>query len=104
ASARSYRHRPLFRGPSPRDCVTKPMALIKDILRTMDYGPSPESSEHVAAWLARHESGFGLFIDGRFTRASEPFDVFNPATAKRIAGATQGSAADVDAAVAAARK
>ena len=27
------------------------MALIKDILRTMDYGPAPESGEHVAAWL-----------------------------------------------------
>src|SRR5271166_1922770 len=80
------------------------MALIKDILRTMDYGPSPESFEHVAAWLERHESGFGLFIDGRFTRASELFDVFNPATGERIAGATQGSAADIDAAVAAARK
>ena len=80
------------------------MALIKDILRTMDYGPSPESFEHVAAWLERHESGFGLFIDGRFTRPGELFDVFNPATAKRIAGATQGSAADIDAAVAAARK
>jgi hypothetical protein len=27
------------------------MGVIKDILRTMDYGPSPESSEHVGAWL-----------------------------------------------------
>src|SRR5271165_2563380 len=80
------------------------MALIKDILRTMDYGPSPESFEHVAAWLERHESGFGLFIDGRFARPGELFDVFNPATAKRIAGATQGSAADINAAVAAARR
>ena len=32
------------------------MGVIKDILRTMDYGPSPESSEHVGAWLEEHES------------------------------------------------
>ena len=25
------------------------MGVIKDILRTMDYGPSPEGSEHVKA-------------------------------------------------------
>jgi aldehyde dehydrogenase (NAD+) len=80
------------------------MALIKDILRTMDYGPSPEGREHIAAWLAKHNAGFGHFIGGRFTKPGELFDVFNPATGERIAGATQGSAADVDAAVLAARK
>ncbi len=80
------------------------MALINDILRTMDYGPSPESSEHVAAWLEKHKSGFGHFINGRFAKPGALFDVFNPAIGERIAGATQGSAADIDAAVAAARK
>ena len=80
------------------------MALIKDILRTMDYGPSPESSEHVVAWLERHKAGFGLFINGRFTKLGALFDVFDPATGERIAGATQGSPADIDAAVGAARK
>ncbi|MBV8443080.1 MAG: aldehyde dehydrogenase family protein, partial [Hyphomicrobiales bacterium] len=80
------------------------MALITDVLRTMDYGPSPESSEHVLAWLERRKAGFGLFINGRFTRPGALFDVFNPATGGRIAGATQGSPADIDAAVGAARK
>ena len=80
------------------------MALIKDILRSMDYGPSPESSDHVRAWLQEHEAGFGHFIGGRFTKAGALFDVINPATGERIAGATQGSDADVGAAVAAARK
>jgi len=80
------------------------MALIKDILRTMDYGPSPESSEHVEAWLEKHKGGFGHFINGRFAKPGALFDVFNPAAGERIAGATQGSAADIDAAVAAARK
>ena len=80
------------------------MGVIKDILRTMDYGPSPEGSEHVRAWLEEHAGGFGLFINGAFTRPHDLFDVFNPATGERIARATQGSPADVDAAVAAARK
>jgi aldehyde dehydrogenase (NAD+) len=80
------------------------MGVIKDILRTMDYGPSPEVSEHVKAWLEEHSGGFGLFINGAFTTPRALFDVFNPATGERIARATQGSPADIDAAVAAARK
>ena len=27
------------------------MGKIRDILRTMEYGPSPESNDHVVAWL-----------------------------------------------------
>jgi aldehyde dehydrogenase (NAD+) len=80
------------------------MALIKDILRTMDYGPAPEGNEHVIAWLEGHGAGFGHFINGRFAKPGDLFDVFNPATGERIAGMTQGSTPDVDAAVAAARK
>ena len=80
------------------------MGVIKDILRTMDYGPSPEGAEHVRAWLEEHAGGFGLFINGSITQPHDLFDVFNPATGERIARATQGSSADVDAAVAAARK
>src|ERR1700684_1607166 len=80
------------------------MGVIKDILRTMDYGPSPESSEHVGIWLKEHESGFGHFINGVFTKPGDLFDVFNPANGERIARASQGSPKDVEAAVAAARK
>jgi aldehyde dehydrogenase (NAD+) len=80
------------------------MGVIKDILRTMDYGPSPESSEHVGVWLEEHKAGFGHFINGVFTKPGDLFEVFNPATGERIARATQGSPADIDAAVAAARK
>jgi aldehyde dehydrogenase (NAD+) len=80
------------------------MAKITDILRTMEYGPSPESDEHVRAWLASHRDGFGHFVSGRFLKPGALFDVNNPATGERIAGVTQGTAADVDAAVRAARK
>src|SRR5271154_5157383 len=80
------------------------MGVIKDILRTMDYGPSPESSEHVGAWLEEHKSGFGHFINGVFTKPGDLFDVFNPARDERVARVSQGSPKDIDAAVAAARK
>jgi aldehyde dehydrogenase (NAD+) len=80
------------------------MGVIKDILRTMDYGPSPESHEHVGVWLEEHKSGFGHFINGAFTKPGALFDVFNPARGERIARVSQGSPKDVDAAVAAARK
>ena len=67
------------------------MALIKDILRTMDYGPSPEGSEHVRAWLDEHKGGFGLLHQRRTSRSPATlFDVFNPATGERIARATAG--------------
>ena len=80
------------------------MGAIRDILRTMDYGPSPEGAEHVRAWLDERAAGFGHFINGAFTKPRDLFDVFNPATGERIARATQGSTPDIDAAVAAARK
>jgi aldehyde dehydrogenase (NAD+) len=80
------------------------MGKIRDILRTMEYGPSPESNDHVAAWLAAHGQGFGHFINGEFTKPGDLFEVANPATAKLLAKVTQGTAADIDAAVSAARK
>ncbi len=72
---------------------------------TMDYGPAPESDTDAREWLARHAEGFGHFIDGRFTSASGGvhFDTAEPATGQRLARVAQGSAKDVDAAVAAAR-
>ena len=80
------------------------MGQIKDILRTMEYGPSPESNEHVVAWLDAHKAGLGHFIDGAFTRPGKLFDVNNPANGKLLARVTQATAGDVDKAVAAARK
>jgi aldehyde dehydrogenase (NAD+) len=72
---------------------------------TMDYGPAPESDTDARQWLSRHAEGFGHFIGGRFTAASAGphFDTAEPATGQRLAAIAQGSAQDVDAAVAAAR-
>ncbi|QFU08049.1 Putative aldehyde dehydrogenase AldA [Rhodobacteraceae bacterium THAF1] len=77
---------------------------ISDILATMDYGTAPEDSTIAVNWLAGHADGFGHFIDGAFTAPDALFEVSNPATGKVIAQVSQGTQADVDKAVAAARK
>jgi len=81
------------------------MAAIGEILRTMDYGPAPEANDHVRAWLDAHSAGFTHFIDGDFTAPGEAwFEVSDPAQATPLARVAQGSDADVDRAVSAARR
>ena len=72
----------------------------------MDYGPAPEANSHIVDWLRSHEAGFGHFVNGSFVAPQDGqyFAVMNPATGAEIARAAQGSSADVDAAVKAARK
>jgi len=77
---------------------------IRDIFDSMDYGPAPESSAESLAWIAAHNGKFGHWIDGAFTKPGEGFDTANPATAKVLATVTQGTEADLDKAVSAARK
>lgn len=78
---------------------------IADFFSSMDYGPAPESDAHARAWLARHDGAFGHFVDGEFSAplAGAWFDTIEPATGNVLARVAQGSAADVDAAVRAAR-
>ena len=82
------------------------MVHVKDVLQSMDYGPAPEGNEHVLAWLETHKAGFGHFIDGKFTdpSAGKSFKVTNPADGKLLARVADGSAEDVDRAVAAAAR
>ncbi len=75
----------------------------REIFDTMDYGPAPESDGEPRAWIAKRGPAFGHFIDGRFTEAGATFPSKNPATGETLADVTQGSAADVEAAVAAAK-
>ena len=70
----------------------------------MSYGLSPESDTEARAWLARHNHSFGHFIAGSFTTPEHSFQTFEPATGKPLAHLARGTAADVDAAVTAARK
>src|SRR5262245_23227897 len=79
------------------------MASVAEIFETMEYGPAPESDAHALAWLATHNGTFGHYIAGAWTAPGVLFDVINPATGKSIARVTDGTAADVNAAVVAAR-
>jgi aldehyde dehydrogenase (NAD+) len=76
----------------------------REIFDTMDYGPAPESAAEALDWIATRGPAFGHFIDGGFTRPGETFATKNPATGTELARITQGTAEDVDAAVAAATK
>jgi aldehyde dehydrogenase (NAD+) len=78
---------------------------IAEIFETMDYGPAPESASAAQAWLEERGRRFGLFVGGewRDPAGGEWFETTDPATGRPLARVAQGSAADVDAAVAAAR-
>jgi aldehyde dehydrogenase (NAD+) len=66
-----------------------------------DYAPAPEDSKNYVI-APRHE----LFIDGRFVapRSKKYFPSVNPATEQTLTEIAAGNAADVDAAVKAARR
>jgi aldehyde dehydrogenase (NAD+) len=69
----------------------------------MEYGPAPESTKEAQAWLEQRGRQFGLFINNEWSEAGELFASINPANGAKLADLTQGSAEDVDRAVAAAR-
>lgn len=77
---------------------------VRDIFDTMSYGPAPEANAEALAWIARHKGRFGHWIDGAFTAPGTGFATRNPATSDILAEVTQGSAADLEAAVSAARR
>ncbi len=77
---------------------------VPEIFESMDYGPAPESAAEALAWLVDGGDRFGHFIDGSFTEPGDGFASKNPATGEVLATVTQASQADVDAAVAAARR
>jgi aldehyde dehydrogenase (NAD+) len=79
------------------------MPSVQEILETMDYGPSPEAQDAARDWLSAHSAAFGHFIGGTHAAPGDGFDVIAPATGEVLAQVTQGTAADIDAAVAAAR-
>lgn len=80
------------------------MKPITEILATMEYGPSPESTTEAQAWLDRHQRRFGLFIDNQWSEPSALFASHNPADGSALAELTQASSDDIDRAVAAARR
>jgi aldehyde dehydrogenase (NAD+) len=71
----------------------------------MEYGPAPEDPKEALTWLDHHQRSFGHFINGSFQPPAEGgyFDTADPSTGETLATMARGSAADIDAAVRAAR-
>jgi aldehyde dehydrogenase (NAD+) len=80
------------------------MSIAEKFL-TMEYGPALEDPKDALLWLDQHERRFGHFINGEWRQPVEGkfFDSTDPASGEKIATVAQGSSADVDAAVQAAR-
>jgi aldehyde dehydrogenase (NAD+) len=80
------------------------MSIAEKFL-AMEYGPALEDPKDALLWLDLHHRRFVHFLNGEWREPVEGvfFDTTNPATGEKIATVAQGSAADVDAAVQAAR-
>jgi len=80
------------------------MSIVEKFM-TMEYGPAPEDPREALAWLGRHGQRFGHFINGAWQApaAGTYFDTVDPSTGEKLASVAQGSAADIDSAVKAAR-
>ena len=77
---------------------------IAEIYETMEYGPAPESAKPALEWLNARPGPFRLYIDGDWRKAGGgDFETANPATGRPLARIGMADAADVDAAVSAAR-
>jgi aldehyde dehydrogenase (NAD+) len=79
---------------------------IAEIFETLEYGPAPESASPAVRWLEERDRTLRLYVDGAWAdpETGEWFDTVNPATNKPLARVAQAGKADVDAAVAAARR
>jgi len=80
---------------------------LSSLLQTLDYGPAPEQETRTREWLASFGGRFHHYIDGRWQPPAEggTFATINPARNDEIlASVALGTAADVNAAVAAAER
>ena len=80
------------------------MSIVEKFM-TMEYGPAPEDPREALSWLDRHSRRFGHFINGAWQAPVDGtyFDTADPSTGEKLATVAQGSTADVDNAVKAAR-
>jgi aldehyde dehydrogenase (NAD+) len=80
------------------------MSIVEKFM-SMEYGPAPEDPLEAVVWLERHGRRLTHFIDGGWRAPVEGkyFDTTDPSTGETLASVAQGSSADVDAAVKAAR-
>ena len=81
------------------------MPQIAELFQTMSYGTAPESDATATAWLDSHNRQFDLFINNDWTTPAQGNyrAVSNPARGETLAQVADATAADIDAAVSAAR-
>ncbi|HHH49882.1 MAG TPA: aldehyde dehydrogenase family protein, partial [Saprospiraceae bacterium] len=79
---------------------------IKEIYKTMSYGPAPETASEAIHFLDSYKRNFKLFIDGQWKAAhsKKSFDSINPSNKEKLAILSEANEKDVDAAVQAAKK
>src|SRR5712692_1810807 len=80
------------------------MSIVEKFM-SMDYGPALEDAREALLWLDAHGRRFGHFINGEWhpPAAGQYIDTADPSTGDVLSSIAQGSAADVDAALKAAR-
>src|SRR5438876_7864939 len=78
---------------------------VAEKFRSMEYGAAPEDPRNSLVWLDRFGRRFGHFIGGKWRAPAQGryFATADPSTGEKIAEVAAGSAADVNAAVKAAR-
>src|SRR4029077_2205776 len=78
---------------------------VAHYFETMEYGAAPEAAGVAPAGLGRDGATFGHFIRGKFVapHSGKHLTTIEPATGEALARIAQGSSADVEAAVNAAR-
>jgi aldehyde dehydrogenase (NAD+) len=78
---------------------------VVEKFRTMEYGPAPEDPKESLHWLDAHKRRFGHFIGGAWKAPADGkyFDTTDPSNGEKTAEVAQGNAADMNAAVKAAR-
>ena len=74
------------------------MNEVRDILKSMEYGPAPEASDQAELWLERHRRTFGHFIDGAFVfpKRSKTFECHNPANGETLGRLALAGKKEVD--------
>jgi aldehyde dehydrogenase (NAD+) len=78
---------------------------VAEKFRSMEYGAAPEDPANSLKWLEEHRRSFSHFIGGKWKPPAKGryFETADPSTGEKIADIAQGSGADVNAAVKAAR-
>ncbi len=82
------------------------MPRVAELFETLEYGPAPESADVARAWIDERGPSFSHYIEGSWRESvqDDRFPTRDPSTGQVLGEVTQGSAEDVDIAVAAARR